>query len=383
VCIFEPVIKSNSILKKEPRVAEFIAERLENHFTKPEEEIITEGSEADALFYVASGEVKVYVTDPEGDKTFVCYLGKGAHFGEIGLIYHTPRTATVESVGYCNLAKLVSKDYETMVSRFPHILERFRKATTLYDDSWKKFLLEILFQAEYFEGLKPEAFQELAYLMHVQKYDTDSYVFRPGEPIDCIFIVTEGRLELSVTLNERHLHMLKKQSQAKGMEESPTIPKVAKDLSSFSDCWNFTMKGLGNLKLKAEVVPVESSQGVVGSIMMGDVPPENTVRIGDYPQEIVIGVIEAGSMLCHNLVLFGERQQLQLKALKASVVYCLDLKVLNSLVHEHPEFEKAVKRHKEKLFRHDFDHNSTVKFYSPLDYLSLSGLNECRYQSSK
>lgn len=375
VCIFEPVVKCNEILRKEPKVADFIVQKLQSLFTKPEEDIITQGSEADALFYIASGELKVFVTNKDQDRTFVCYLGKGANFGEIALVYQTPRTATVESIGYSNIARLAKKDYDTMVSRYPHIVERFRSATTQYDDPWKTFILEILYQADYFEGLSPDMFQELMYLMKVRKFDSGSYIFRPGDHIEDILIIAEGRCELSLTINERHLHMLKKQHDPKNIEESPKIPRTCKDLEDFNS-FNFPMNVLGNLKPRAEIIPVENSKGIAGAIMSGEKPPEQTTRIGDYPQEIVIDRLEKGSMLCHNLVLMDDFQALQLKATKSTTVYCLNISVLTNLAREHSEFASAMRAHKSRLVKPD---NSKV--YSPLDYLKFhESVNECRYQ---
>eukprot|EP00359_Climacostomum_virens_P009226 CAMPEP_0204918572 /NCGR_PEP_ID=MMETSP1397-20131031/16238_1 /ASSEMBLY_ACC=CAM_ASM_000891 /TAXON_ID=49980 /ORGANISM="Climacostomum Climacostomum virens, Strain Stock W-24" /LENGTH=950 /DNA_ID=CAMNT_0052091901 /DNA_START=48 /DNA_END=2900 /DNA_ORIENTATION=- len=380
ICVFDPVVKSNKILKHEAKTSEFIVQKLQNLFTKPEEEIVIQGTDAEELYFIASGEVKVFVMDETQEKKFVCFLGKGAHFGEIALVYHTPRTATVESVGYSNVALLVKKDYETLISRHPHILEKFRSATTQYDDPWKKYLLEILFQAEYFENLNPDVFQELAYLMQVKKYEPGAYIFKPGDLVQDIIIIADGKAELSFTMNERHLHMLKKQVDAKNIEESPRIPKTSKNLDEFY-MYNFPMNVFGNLKTRAEMVPVENSKGICGAILLGDVPPESTTRLGDYPQEVLINTLESGTMLCHNLVLMEEYQQLQLKALKTTTVYTLNISILSSIANEHSDFASALKKTKMKLFKHDFERNSSVKHFSPLDYVTIydSG-NECRYQ---
>lgn len=380
ICIFEPVVKSNCILQLQPKAADFIVRKLQNYFAKPEEEIIKQGAEAEALFYIASGEVTVYVMDQHQEKTLVCYLCKGAHFGEIAMVYQTPRTATVESIGYTNVAKLVKKDYDSFISRFPQILDKFRRATSQYDDPWKKFLLEILYQADYFEGLPQEAFQELMYMMKVKKYDTGSYIFKPGDLIEDLIIIAGGECELSVTVNERHLHMLKKQIGSKNIEESPRIPKTMKLLKDFNS-FNFPLIELGNLKLRAHLIPVENSNGIVGAIMAGDVPPEQTCRLGDYPQEIVIDTVQTGTMLCHNLVLMQDYQLLQLKALSTTTVYSLNISVLNGLAKAHPEFAVALRHHKERLLKHDPERHQVKKTFSPVDYVAIHDPpNECRYQ---
>jgi CRP-like cAMP-binding protein len=371
-CIYDPIISMNSILRKEQRASEFIVHKLANHFTKPEEEIITEGTEANALFYIVNGEVKVFVSDQFNEKKFVCYLGKGAHFGEVGLVYNTPRTATIESIGYCTIAMLLKKDYEAAVSRFPQLVEKLRKTTVSYDDPWKKFLLETLSLADYFTALPPDVFQELAYIMEVNKYETGAYLFKPGEEVTKLYLVAEGSVELAFTMNERHLHMLKKQNQIKNMEDPPKIAKKAKSIESF-EAWRVDdFHELDALKPRAEVVPYETSRGVTGACAIDENSPEQTNKIGDYPQEVVIATLSGGSLLCHNLILFTETQQLQCKALKQATVYSLRYSVLESMMKDNPDFLTEIKRHKQAIEHYDKERDVKTKLYSAADYDSLA-----------
>jgi CRP-like cAMP-binding protein len=379
-CIYDPIIRMNSILRKEPRASEFIVQKLANQFTKPEEEIITEGTEANALYYIVNGEVKVFVSNQLNERTFVCYLGKGAHFGEVGLVYNTPRTATIESIGYCTIAMLMKKDYEIVVSRFPQLVDKLRKTTVSYDDPWKKFLLETLSLADYFSALPSEVFQELAYIMEVNKYETGAYIFKPGDEVTKLYLIAEGSVELGFTMNERHLHMLKKQQQIKNIEDSPKIPKKVKFIESY-EAWRIEDLGAKDaLKPRAEVVPYETSRGVTGSCAIDENSPEQTNKIGDYPQEVVIATLSAGSLLCHNLILFTETQQLQCKVLKQATVYSLRYSVIESMMKDNPEFNIEIRRYKEGLEHHDRERDVKTKLYSSADFDTPSSINDCSKQ---
>ena len=58
----------------------------------PGEMIIQQGDEGDNFYIIDSGEVEVYVN---GEK--VVTIGEGGSFGELALIYGTPRAATVKA----------------------------------------------------------------------------------------------------------------------------------------------------------------------------------------------------------------------------------------------------------------------------------------------
>ncbi|NLB62575.1 MAG: Crp/Fnr family transcriptional regulator [Fibrobacter sp.] len=83
-------------------------------FEKDEVIILEEDSATHALFLIASGEVKVYVTASDKRDTILTLLGKGDFFGEMSLIDEEPRSASVRAV---------SKS-EILVLKREHFLEK-------------------------------------------------------------------------------------------------------------------------------------------------------------------------------------------------------------------------------------------------------------------
>lgn len=55
----------NSIFLNENKLTSILLTRLYNRFTKPEQEIVTEGSKNRSLFFLVNGECVVKVTDKE------------------------------------------------------------------------------------------------------------------------------------------------------------------------------------------------------------------------------------------------------------------------------------------------------------------------------
>ena len=82
-----------------------------------------------------------------------------------------------------------------------------------------KNLLSILEQERYFNILPAATFHELVYFMSIKKVEKGQYLFKPGEPANCMYLITEGEFELSITINERHLHLLKQKAKIPRLEE--------------------------------------------------------------------------------------------------------------------------------------------------------------------
>lgn len=80
--------------------------------------IVTEGVVSNNAYVVLSGKVKV--TKKVGNKHVVIgTLGKGAVFGEMGLIGKTTRTATITSTGETNIGIIDKEAFFNMLEKIP------------------------------------------------------------------------------------------------------------------------------------------------------------------------------------------------------------------------------------------------------------------------
>ena len=84
------------------------------------ESIVHVGDEADAMFFIASGEVAV-----EADSGQI-RLGEGDFFGEMGLLYRRRRTHNVTAVTKCRVLVLDKLDFERLCHREPDLLSHVR-----------------------------------------------------------------------------------------------------------------------------------------------------------------------------------------------------------------------------------------------------------------
>jgi CRP-like cAMP-binding protein len=86
------------------------------HDYKSGEEIVSEGDTGDDIFVVVQGTTNVM---KQG--IIIAELGPGGHFGEMGLVDHTPRSATVRAKSDCSV----------LIIRRPALMAVMRKEATI------------------------------------------------------------------------------------------------------------------------------------------------------------------------------------------------------------------------------------------------------------
>lgn len=83
--------------------------------------IVRRDDRAEAMFFIMAGEVEVDI------KPQPVVLGEGQHFGEVALLRHTRRTATVRSLSVCRLLSLGVAEFERLLEIHPDIREHINR----------------------------------------------------------------------------------------------------------------------------------------------------------------------------------------------------------------------------------------------------------------
>ena len=73
--------------------------------------LIHEGSEADDFFVLIAGEVEIRAAGKSGVEQSLGVLEPPTYFGEIGLLEHRPRTATVTAMTRCTIYRINGNDF--------------------------------------------------------------------------------------------------------------------------------------------------------------------------------------------------------------------------------------------------------------------------------
>ena len=86
------------------------------------EVIVHEGEAGDAMYVVRSGVVRVTAEALDGEKQ-VAELGPGAVFGEIAVVGHEQRTATVRAEGAVELWRFDAAAIDAILADYPTVRE--------------------------------------------------------------------------------------------------------------------------------------------------------------------------------------------------------------------------------------------------------------------
>ena len=83
-------------------------------------EIMRRGEEADAMYIILSGQVRVELPDTH------YMLGEGDYFGVLSLLYNIDRPATVDARTKCQLMMLMKNDFDHLIETEPDVMEEMK-----------------------------------------------------------------------------------------------------------------------------------------------------------------------------------------------------------------------------------------------------------------
>jgi len=105
-----------------------VAQRMKSESIEAGQLIVKEGDPGDRFYVIAQGKCEVNTVGMHGERLRLAVLGDGDYFGEIALIKHGPRTATVQSVTPAILLSLGKDDFEKLLGKSPELKARLEDA---------------------------------------------------------------------------------------------------------------------------------------------------------------------------------------------------------------------------------------------------------------
>ncbi len=91
------------------------------------ETIVRQGEVASRFYVITSGEVEVVQQD-DGKEQQIRRMGPGQHFGELALLQHTRRTASVRALTDTSVLAIARQDFASLVGGIPELQQAVEKA---------------------------------------------------------------------------------------------------------------------------------------------------------------------------------------------------------------------------------------------------------------
>jgi CRP-like cAMP-binding protein len=297
----------------------------------PNENIITQGEEGDYFYIIERGTFTVLVNDSP-----VATLTDGKSFGELALLYNTPRQATIRSQGP---AQLFSLDRDT-----------FRYTLAKSSSERSHHIQHALARVPLLSGLTPLQLSKISEAVEIVKFQAGQSVFKKGSEGNIFYMIKEGSVRVSEVgsgaFNDHTLTagayfgeraLITGEPRAANVVAESACVLMALDLESFNSLLgplrevldhNLNMRVLENIKLFSNLTERERSK-VSRSFEFETFPAGTTIiREGDRGRKfyilkegtakVMIGGEEVGQLESGNY--FGEMALLDDEVRKASVL---------------------------------------------------------------
>jgi CRP-like cAMP-binding protein len=161
-----------------------IASHLREERAAADMAVVTIGEPGDRFYLVRSGRLEALAADG----TVLGSIGPGEGFGELALLDHRPRNATVRATEDCELWSLDRGHFERWVR------ERYEIAARIRASAEDRAALAAL---PFFKGLEPQELDRILPRMVTVRVPAGEAVFREGDPGDRYYVIRGGEAELS------------------------------------------------------------------------------------------------------------------------------------------------------------------------------------------
>jgi putative peptide zinc metalloprotease protein len=117
--------KSSPFANLAPEKLRWLALRLQRVTFGPDEDIVRQGEQGDALYIIRSGRVEALGRHADGSEYQLVTLGPGQPFGEQALLSHEPRSATVRTLEPVEVLRLSREDFQSVLREHPERSDYF------------------------------------------------------------------------------------------------------------------------------------------------------------------------------------------------------------------------------------------------------------------
>lgn len=146
--------------------------------------VIRQGENGDHFYVVESGSLEIFVRGKDGNETKVGNtLGPGASFGELALMYNTPRAASIKTSSDCVLWEIDRTNYRGILVYFKYQRNR----------QYMEFLRNVSIMGKTLGSImNDDELEKMTVSLERETYETGDVIIRQGNVGDNFYIIAEG-----------------------------------------------------------------------------------------------------------------------------------------------------------------------------------------------
>ncbi|MBN2498174.1 MAG: cyclic nucleotide-binding domain-containing protein [Deltaproteobacteria bacterium] len=163
--------------------------------------ICREGEEADSMFIIVHGLVRISSRDTDGSPLWLTNLTEGAFFGEFGVLGDGVRHADVVAAEDTEMLRIDKSQLAALVERHPRVKEVVFR---FYKD---RVVDTLLAKNPLFRGLTPS--QRAVLLEHaaLEIHAEDSMIIQEGDDGEHLFILKSGEVEVFTSIGGKRVDL--------------------------------------------------------------------------------------------------------------------------------------------------------------------------------
>ncbi|KAK9457626.1 hypothetical protein V1511DRAFT_178959 [Dipodascopsis uninucleata] len=179
-----------------------ISKKLRPQFYSSQDFIATEGDEARAMYWLVRGAVGV--TSRDGESVYA-ELTAGAFFGEIGILFNCPRTASVVARSRCMVVVLTAEALNEILPQYPEVEQAIRQEAqerlSLLQKQKKAPppdipIRDLLKEIPLFADTPMDILHTLALKIEPKRYSPFEYIITQDLPGRELYFILDGTVEV-------------------------------------------------------------------------------------------------------------------------------------------------------------------------------------------
>jgi len=164
--------------------------------------VINQGESGDHFYVVQSGTLDIYVKGPAGDVKVGNSLGPGSCFGELALMYNTPRAATIKATSDCVLWVIDRTTYRGILMYYKYLRNK----------QYLEFIKNVEINGNKLGSIMSEAdLEKMTVSLEKETFESGDAIIRQGNTGDHFYIIADGTVgvyQTSATGEEKKLTVL-------------------------------------------------------------------------------------------------------------------------------------------------------------------------------